>query len=50
MKAAGVTFRKPIADFGVWRYLMAPAPDGVLLELFEVRKEQLPPDQRGYFF
>ena len=49
MRLAGVTFRKPITDFGLWRYVMAPAPDGVLLELFEVDGEQLPDELRGYF-
>ncbi|MDP8225333.1 MAG: VOC family protein [Candidatus Lernaella stagnicola] len=50
MKAAGVSFRKPIADFGLWKYIMAPAPDGVLLELFEVDVEQVPDELREYFF
>jgi len=50
MKAAGVPFRKPIADFGFWKYVMAPAPDGVLLELFEIDVMQIPPELRDYFF
>jgi catechol 2,3-dioxygenase-like lactoylglutathione lyase family enzyme len=42
MKAKGVPFRKEIADFGFWKYVMAPAPDNVLLELFQIVKEKLP--------
>jgi len=42
MKAKGVPFRKEIADFGFWKYVMAPAQDNVLLELFQIVKEKLP--------
>jgi catechol 2,3-dioxygenase-like lactoylglutathione lyase family enzyme len=42
MKAKGVPFRKEINDFGFWKYVMAPAPDNVLLELFQIVKEKLP--------
>jgi catechol 2,3-dioxygenase-like lactoylglutathione lyase family enzyme len=42
MKARGVPFRKEISDFGFWKYVMAPAPDNVLLELFQIVKEKLP--------
>jgi catechol 2,3-dioxygenase-like lactoylglutathione lyase family enzyme len=42
MKAKGVPFRKEIVDFGFWKYVMAPAPDNVLLELFQIVKEKLP--------
>ncbi len=35
MQAKGFTFRKPITDLGHLRYVMAEAPDRVLLELFE---------------
>lgn len=42
MKAKGVKFRKEISDFGFWKYVMAPAPDNVLLELFQIVKEKLP--------
>jgi catechol 2,3-dioxygenase-like lactoylglutathione lyase family enzyme len=49
MKARGVKFRKEIADFGFWKYVMAPAPDGVLIELFEVDKEKVPAEYRDYF-
>jgi len=42
MKGKGVPFRKEIADFGFWKYVMAPAPDNVLLELFQIVREKLP--------
>jgi len=35
MKQKGFEFRKGITDLGVLKYVMAAAPDGVLLELFE---------------
>ncbi len=50
MKAGGVEFRKPIADHGHWKYVMAPAPDGVLLELFQFDLTDAPPQMRDYFF
>jgi hypothetical protein len=35
MEAKGFSFRKQIADLGYLKYVMAEAPDRVLLELFE---------------
>jgi catechol 2,3-dioxygenase-like lactoylglutathione lyase family enzyme len=35
MEAKGFGFRQPIKDFGAMKYVMAMAPDNVLLELFE---------------
>ena len=35
MRSRGFEFRKEITDLGTLRYVMAMAPDGVLLELFE---------------
>jgi catechol 2,3-dioxygenase-like lactoylglutathione lyase family enzyme len=35
MRSRGYEFRKEITDLGTLRYVMAMAPDGVLLELFE---------------
>jgi len=49
MRKTGIQFRKPITDFGFWKYVMAPAPDGVLLELFEVDKAEIPEEMQGYF-
>ena len=42
MKSKGFPFRKEIADFGFWKYIMVLAPDNVLLELFQIVKEKLP--------
>ena len=42
MKSKGFPFRKEIADFGFWKYVMVLAPDNVLLELFQIVKEKLP--------
>jgi lactoylglutathione lyase/glyoxylase I family protein len=38
MRARGYTFRDGIVDVGVIRFVMAMAPDGLLLELFEMRE------------
>ena len=35
MKEKGFEFRKGITDLGALKYIMAAAPDGILLELFE---------------
>ncbi len=45
----GIALRKPVADFGFWRYVMVPAPDGLLIELFEVAPDKVPAELRGYF-
>lgn len=37
MRAHGVVFRKGIAEDQHFRYVMCEAPDGVLLELYEVK-------------
>ena len=50
MKAQGVQFRKGITDFGFWKYVMAPAPDNVILELFQVMREKLPASLPDNFF
>ena len=39
----GITFKKGITDLGIWRYVMVPAPDEILIELFQVDKKRLPP-------
>jgi catechol 2,3-dioxygenase-like lactoylglutathione lyase family enzyme len=49
LRAAGVAFRSGIREFGAWRYIMCPAPDGVLLELFEADTSKLPADAARYF-
>ncbi len=45
MKNKGFKFIKKIKKFGPLKYVMAAAPDNVLLELFEVVKDKLPEDQ-----
>lgn len=35
MEGKGFHFRRPIKDFGIMKYVMAAAPDNVLLELFQ---------------
>ena len=45
----GVRFKTGIRDLGVWKYIMVPAPDDVLIELFQVDKEKLPQEYRAYF-
>ena len=49
LAARGVVPRKPVADFGFWRYVMVGAPDGILIELFEVTPGAVPEALRGYF-
>jgi catechol 2,3-dioxygenase-like lactoylglutathione lyase family enzyme len=49
LKAQGVMFRNDVRDLGFWKYIMVPAPDDVLIELFQVDKENLPHEYRGYF-
>jgi catechol 2,3-dioxygenase-like lactoylglutathione lyase family enzyme len=49
MKSNGVSFTKGITDAGFWKYIMIPAPDDILIELFEVDKKQLPSEMLNYF-
>ncbi|MFZ5868483.1 MAG: VOC family protein [Thermodesulfobacteriota bacterium] len=49
LKLRGVPLRKEVADLGVWKYVMVPAPDDVLIELFEVQKDKLPVEYQSYF-
>lgn len=48
MKAGGVAFRSDIRESDEGRYIMAPAPDGVLLELFELNLDNLPDGVRRW--
>jgi catechol 2,3-dioxygenase-like lactoylglutathione lyase family enzyme len=45
----GTSFRSGIHEFGTWRYIMCPAPDDVLLELFEIDVESMPSELARYF-
>ncbi len=49
LRSAGVALRKGITDLGFWKYVMVPAPDNILIELFQVDKGKLPPIFDEYF-
>ena len=49
MKSKGIVFKKDITDLGFWKYIMVPAPDDILIELFEVDKKQIPSEFLDYF-
>jgi hypothetical protein len=49
LKSKGVVFNKDISDAGFWKYIMVPAPDDILIELFEVDKNKIPPEFLSYF-
>jgi len=49
MKSNGVVFKRGITDLGFWKYVMVPAPDDILIELFEVDKNQIPSEYLDYF-
>ena len=49
LRSGGVMLKKGITDLGFWKYVMVPAPDEILIELFQVDKTRLPPQYTGYF-
>ncbi len=49
MKSEGIVFRKGVTDFGFWKYIMVPAPDDILIELFQVDKSSVPAELVEYF-
>jgi catechol 2,3-dioxygenase-like lactoylglutathione lyase family enzyme len=49
MKAKGVEFQKKVIELGYMKYIMVPAPDDILIELFEVNKAVLPAEYHDYF-
>jgi catechol 2,3-dioxygenase-like lactoylglutathione lyase family enzyme len=49
MKGKDTEFRSEVREFGNWRYIMCAAPDDVLLELFEIDVEDMPPALADYF-
>jgi catechol 2,3-dioxygenase-like lactoylglutathione lyase family enzyme len=49
LAARGIAPAKGVTELGVWRYVMVPAPDDVLVELFEVSREKVPEALRDYF-
>ncbi len=42
MKRKGFQFRGQVKDFGFMKYIMAMAPDNILLEIFQVVPEKIP--------
>ena len=49
LKSGGIVFKKGITDLGFWKYIMVPAPDEILIELFQVDKTKLPLEYLNYF-
>jgi catechol 2,3-dioxygenase-like lactoylglutathione lyase family enzyme len=49
LTSRGIAFKKGITDLGFWKYVMVPAPDEILIELFQVDKTKLPSRYAGYF-
>ena len=49
LRGKGVAFRSGVREFGSWRYIMCPAPDGILLELFEIDLDQIEEPLARYF-
>jgi catechol 2,3-dioxygenase-like lactoylglutathione lyase family enzyme len=47
--SGGVVLKKGISDLGFWKYIMVPAPDQILIELFQVDRAKLPPQYLAYF-
>lgn len=46
MKSKGFHFEGEVKDYGYLRYIMAMAPDNILMELLEVNPEKAPADKR----
>ena len=49
LNSSGIVLNKGITDAGFWKYIMVPAPDNILIELFEVDKKQIPSEFQSYF-
>jgi catechol 2,3-dioxygenase-like lactoylglutathione lyase family enzyme len=49
LKAGGVSFKKGVTDLGYMKYVMVPAPDDVLIELFEIDRSVIPSEYQEYF-
>ena len=48
MKSKGAVFRGDVREFENWRYIMCAAPDNLLLELFQVDADLMPPELAAY--
>ena len=46
MKSQGFQFQGHVSDYGYMKYIMAMAPDNILLELFQVVPEKAPPEMQ----
>lgn len=42
MKSQGFKFQKQVKDYGFMKYIMAMAPDDILLEIFQAVPEKIP--------
>jgi catechol 2,3-dioxygenase-like lactoylglutathione lyase family enzyme len=49
LTSRGGALKKGITDLGFWKYIMVPAPDEILIELFQVDKTKLPQQYADYF-
>ncbi len=49
LTSKGIILKKGITDLGFWKYVMVPAPDEILIELFQVDKTKLPFKYLDYF-
>jgi hypothetical protein len=49
LRAGGVPLKKEITDYGFWKYIMVPAPDDVLIEVFQVDRSTMTPEMAVYF-
>ncbi len=47
--SGGVVLKKGITDLEFWKYIMVPAPDEILIELFQVDRAKLPQQYLDYF-
>jgi catechol 2,3-dioxygenase-like lactoylglutathione lyase family enzyme len=45
----GIALKKGITDLGFWKYVMVPAPDEILIELFQIDKTKIPLQYLPYF-
>ena len=49
LRSGGVVLKKGMTDLGFWKYIMVPAPDEILIELFQVDRTKLPQQHLDYF-
>ena len=49
LKSNSILFQKEATDLGHWKYIMVPAPDDILIELFEIDKSKFPSQYLDYF-